>query len=51
LYDADRPSGESGIPGFAAASARAGFGPEQIHLVGNVMVDTLLANAGRAAAR
>jgi len=41
----------SGIPGFAAASARAGFGPEQIHLVGNVMVDTLLPNAGRAAAR
>jgi UDP-N-acetylglucosamine 2-epimerase (non-hydrolysing) len=28
-----------------------GFGPEQVHLVGNVMVDTLLANAGRAAAR
>jgi UDP-N-acetylglucosamine 2-epimerase (non-hydrolysing) len=27
-----------------------GYRPEQIHLVGNVMVDTLLANAGRAAA-
>jgi UDP-N-acetylglucosamine 2-epimerase (non-hydrolysing) len=28
-----------------------GFPDEQIHLVGNVMVDTLLANADRAAAR
>ena len=28
-----------------------GFAPEQIHLVGNVMVDTLLANADRAANR
>jgi UDP-N-acetylglucosamine 2-epimerase (non-hydrolysing) len=28
-----------------------GFADEQIHLVGNVMVDTLLANADRAAAR
>jgi UDP-N-acetylglucosamine 2-epimerase (non-hydrolysing) len=28
-----------------------GFGPAHVHLVGNVMVDTLLANAGRAAAR
>jgi UDP-N-acetylglucosamine 2-epimerase (non-hydrolysing) len=28
-----------------------GYGQEQIHLVGNVMVDTLLANANRAAAR
>src|ERR1017187_9621077 len=27
-----------------------GFSDEQVHLVGNVMVDTLLANAGRAAA-
>ena len=36
----------------AVANLRAeGYGPEQIHLVGNVMVDTLLANAGRAAAR
>ena len=35
----------------AVANLRAeGFGPEQIHLVGNVMVDTLLANADRAAA-
>ena len=28
-----------------------GTGPDQVHLVGNVMVDTLLANAGRAATR
>ena len=36
----------------AAANLRAeGFPQEQIHLVGNVMVDTLLANADRAAAR
>jgi len=28
-----------------------GFGPNHVHLVGNVMVDTLLANAERAAAR
>ena len=28
-----------------------GFGPAHVHLVGNVMVDTLLANADRAAAR
>jgi UDP-N-acetylglucosamine 2-epimerase (non-hydrolysing) len=36
----------------AAANLEAeGFGPEQVHLVGNVMVDTLLANTGRAAAR
>jgi UDP-N-acetylglucosamine 2-epimerase (non-hydrolysing) len=36
----------------AVANLRAeGFSDEQIHLVGNVMVDTLLANAGRAAAR
>ncbi len=36
----------------AVANLRAeGFGPEQIHLVGNVMADTLLANADRAAAR
>jgi UDP-N-acetylglucosamine 2-epimerase (non-hydrolysing) len=35
----------------AAANLRAeGFPAEQIHLVGNVMVDTLLANIGRAAA-
>ena len=35
----------------AVANLRAeGCRPEQIHLVGNVMVDTLLANAGRAAA-
>jgi UDP-N-acetylglucosamine 2-epimerase (non-hydrolysing) len=27
-----------------------GFGPAQVHLVGNIMVDTLLANADRAAA-
>jgi UDP-N-acetylglucosamine 2-epimerase (non-hydrolysing) len=27
-----------------------GFGPAHVHMVGNVMVDTLLANAGRAAA-
>jgi UDP-N-acetylglucosamine 2-epimerase (non-hydrolysing) len=34
----------------AAANLRAeGFRREQIHLVGNVMVDTLLANADRAA--
>jgi UDP-N-acetylglucosamine 2-epimerase (non-hydrolysing) len=33
------------------ANLRAeGYGQEQIHLVGNVMVDTLLANASRAAA-
>jgi len=36
----------------AAANLRAeGFPDEQVYLVGNVMVDTLLANAGRAAAR
>jgi UDP-N-acetylglucosamine 2-epimerase (non-hydrolysing) len=36
----------------AVANLRAeGCEPEQIHLVGNVMVDTLLANADRAAAR
>ena len=36
----------------AVANLRAeGFPDEQIHLVGNVMVDTLLANADRAAAR
>ena len=36
----------------AAANLRAeGHAEAQIHLVGNVMVDTLLANAGRAAAR
>ncbi len=36
----------------AAANLRAeGCQPEQIHLVGNVMVDTLLANAERAAGR
>ena len=36
----------------AVANLRAeGFSVEQIHLVGNVMVDTLLANADRAAAR
>ena len=36
----------------AAANLRAeGFSDQQIHLVGNVMVDTLLANADRAAAR
>jgi UDP-N-acetylglucosamine 2-epimerase (non-hydrolysing) len=36
----------------AVANLRAeGYGQEQIHLVGNVMVDTLLANADRAAAR
>ncbi len=36
----------------AVANLRAeGVGPEQIHLVGNVMVDTLLANVDRAAAR
>jgi UDP-N-acetylglucosamine 2-epimerase (non-hydrolysing) len=35
----------------AVANLRAeGFGPEQIHLVGNVMADTLLANIGRATA-
>ena len=35
----------------AVANLRAeGFAAEQIHLVGNVMVDTLLANADRAAA-
>jgi UDP-N-acetylglucosamine 2-epimerase (non-hydrolysing) len=35
----------------AVANLRAeGYGQEQIHLVGNVMVDTLLANADRAAA-
>ena len=35
----------------AVASLRAeGCRPEQVHLVGNVMADTLLANAGRAAA-
>jgi UDP-N-acetylglucosamine 2-epimerase (non-hydrolysing) len=35
----------------AVANLRAeGFPDEQIYLVGNVMVDTLLANAGRAAA-
>src|ERR1035441_2133578 len=35
----------------AVANLQAeGYRPEQIHLVGNVMVDTLLANAGRAAA-
>src|SRR5436305_7788311 len=28
-----------------------GFGPNHVHLVGNVMVDTLLANTERAAAR
>jgi UDP-N-acetylglucosamine 2-epimerase (non-hydrolysing) len=37
---------------LAVANLRAeGYGQEQIHLVGNVMVDTLLANADRAAAR
>jgi UDP-N-acetylglucosamine 2-epimerase (non-hydrolysing) len=36
----------------AAANLRAeGCQPEQVHLVGNVMVDTLLANAERAASR
>ena len=36
----------------AVANLRAeGFPDEQIHLVGNVMVDTLLANADRAAGR
>jgi UDP-N-acetylglucosamine 2-epimerase (non-hydrolysing) len=36
----------------AVANLQAeGFRAEQIHLVGNVMVDTLLANADRAAAR
>jgi UDP-N-acetylglucosamine 2-epimerase (non-hydrolysing) len=36
----------------AVANLRAeGFRAAQIHLVGNVMVDTLLANAGRAAGR
>jgi UDP-N-acetylglucosamine 2-epimerase (non-hydrolysing) len=36
----------------AVANLRAeGFSDEQVYLVGNVMVDTLLANAGRAAAR
>ena len=36
----------------AVANLRAeGFSDEQIHLVGNVMVDTLLANADRAANR
>jgi UDP-N-acetylglucosamine 2-epimerase (non-hydrolysing) len=35
----------------AVANLRAeGFSDEQVYLVGNVMVDTLLANAGRAAA-
>jgi UDP-N-acetylglucosamine 2-epimerase (non-hydrolysing) len=35
----------------AVANLQAeGYGQEQIHLVGNVMVDTLLANANRAAA-
>jgi UDP-N-acetylglucosamine 2-epimerase (non-hydrolysing) len=35
----------------AVANLQAeGYRPEQIHLVGNVMVDTLLANADRAAA-
>jgi UDP-N-acetylglucosamine 2-epimerase (non-hydrolysing) len=35
----------------AVVNLRAeGFSDEQVHLVGNVMVDTLLANAGRAAA-
>jgi UDP-N-acetylglucosamine 2-epimerase (non-hydrolysing) len=35
----------------AVANLQAeGYRPEQIHLVGNVMVDTLLANAGRAVA-
>jgi UDP-N-acetylglucosamine 2-epimerase (non-hydrolysing) len=35
----------------AVANLQAeGYQPEQIHLVGNVMVDTLLANADRAAA-
>ena len=35
----------------AVANLQAeGYGQEQIHLVGNVMVDTLLANADRAAA-
>jgi UDP-N-acetylglucosamine 2-epimerase (non-hydrolysing) len=35
----------------AVANLRAeGFFDEQVHLVGNVMVDTLLANAGRASA-
>ena len=38
-------------PPDAVANLRAeGCRPEQIHLVGNVMVDTLLANAERAAA-
>jgi UDP-N-acetylglucosamine 2-epimerase (non-hydrolysing) len=36
----------------AADNLRAeGFGPEQVHLAGNVMVDTLLANVDRAVAR
>jgi UDP-N-acetylglucosamine 2-epimerase (non-hydrolysing) len=36
----------------AVANLRAeGYREEQIHLVGNVMVDTLLANVGRASAR
>jgi UDP-N-acetylglucosamine 2-epimerase (non-hydrolysing) len=36
----------------AVANLRAeGYREEQMHLVGNVMVDTLLANAGRASAR
>jgi UDP-N-acetylglucosamine 2-epimerase (non-hydrolysing) len=36
----------------AVANLQAeGYGQEQIHLVGNVMVDTLLANVDRAAAR
>ena len=32
-------------------AAPRGSGRSQIHLVGNVMIDTLLANVGRAAAR
>ena len=36
----------------AVANLRAeGFRPEQIYLVGNVMVDTLLANVDRATTR
>ena len=37
-------------PDAVASLLAEGCRPEQIHLVGNVMVDTLLANAGRAAA-
>ena len=38
-------------PDAVANLLAEGCRPEQVHLVGNVMADTLLANAGRAVSR